>query len=64
MAFEDMSLMNRASNLAMYALLGDPNMINTELSQYQQVTAEQVLAESKRIFRAENSSTLYYYSRS
>jgi len=64
MAFEDMSLMNRASNLAMYALLGDPNMINTELGQYQQVTAEQVLAESKRIFRAENSSTLYYHSRS
>jgi zinc protease len=64
MAFEDMSLMNRASNLAMYALLGDPNMINTELGQYQQVTAAQVLAESKRIFRAENSSTLYYHSRS
>jgi zinc protease len=64
MAFEDMSLMNRASNLAMYALLGDPNMINTELGQYQQVTAAQVLAESKRIFRAENSSILYYHSRS
>ena len=32
MAFEDMSLMNRASSLAMYENLGDANLINTELS--------------------------------
>ena len=29
--FEDMSLMNRASNLAMYELMGDVAFMNTEL---------------------------------
>ncbi len=32
--FEDMSLMNRASNLAMYELMGDVAYMNTELDKY------------------------------
>lgn len=60
--FEDMSLMNRATSLAIYELLGDANMMNTELAKYQSVTAEQILAESQKIFDKKNSSTLYYYS--
>jgi zinc protease len=60
--FEDMSLMNRAASLAIYELLGDANMMNTELARYQSVTAEQILAESRKIFDEKNSSTLYYYS--
>ena len=35
MAFEDMSVMNRATSIAMYELLGDANLINTELQRYQ-----------------------------
>jgi len=60
--FEDMSLMNRAASLAIYELLGDANMMNTELARYQSVTAEQMLTESRKIFDEKNSSTLYYYS--
>ena len=30
-AFEDMSITNRAASLAIYELLGDANLINTEL---------------------------------
>jgi zinc protease len=62
LAFEDMGLMNRASNLAMYELLGDADLINKELAQYQAVTAEQIVAESKTIFAETNCNTLYYYS--
>lgn len=62
MAFEDMSLMNRASSIAMYENLGDANLINTELSKYQQVTAAEIQELSKIIFNDNNCSTLYYLS--
>lgn len=62
MAFEDMGLMNRAASLAMYELLGDANLINTELVRYQAVTREELISESRVIFQENNSSTLYYYS--
>jgi zinc protease len=60
--FEDMSVMNRAASLAIYELLGDANMMNTELGRYQSVSANDILSESKKIFDEKNSSTLYYYS--
>ena len=62
LAFEDMSVMNRATNLAMYELLGDANLINTELDKYQAVTSEELLNESRAIFNENNCNTLYYYS--
>jgi predicted Zn-dependent peptidase len=60
--FEDMSVMNRANSLAIYELLGDVNMMNTELQRYQAVTAEEMLEASRQIFDPLNSNTLYYYS--
>ncbi|MBS1932949.1 MAG: insulinase family protein, partial [Bacteroidetes bacterium] len=60
--FEDMSVMNRAASLAIYELLGDANMMNTELARYQSVSANDILSESKKIFDEKNSNTLYYYS--
>jgi predicted Zn-dependent peptidase len=62
MAFEDMSVMNRAASIAMYELLGDANLINTELLRYQSVTAAQILEESRIIFDENNSNTMYYYA--
>lgn len=62
MAFEDMSLMNRASSIAMYELLGDANLINTELSSYQKVTTKDIIELSKTIFDNNNCSTMYYLS--
>ena len=61
-AFEDMSVMNRANSLAFYELLGDAELMNTELEKYAAITREDILDESRNIFRDENSSTLYYYS--
>jgi len=60
MAFEDMSVINRASSIAMYELLGDANLINTELSRYREVTANQIKEESQIIFNKNNCSTLHY----
>jgi len=62
-AFEDLSLTNRANSLAFYELLGDADQMNHELEKYNVVTAEDILIESQKIFRAENSNTLYYYSK-
>ena len=62
LAFEDMSLMNRATNLAIYELLGDANLINEELASYQAVTAEKIKQEAAAIFNENNCSTLYYCS--
>ncbi|TWI83069.1 putative Zn-dependent peptidase [Lacibacter cauensis] len=61
--FEDMSVMSRANSLAYYELLGDAELMNTELGKYQSITAEEVLAESKKIFDERNSNTLYYLSK-
>ena len=61
-AFEDMSVMNRANSLAYYELLGDASWMNFELEKYATVTTEDILQESRKIFRPENSSTLYYLS--
>ena len=62
MAFEDMSVMNRATSLAMYELLGDAELMNTELERYQAVTADELILESNIVFNNNNCSTLYYFA--
>lgn len=61
-AFEDMSVMSRASSIAYYELLGDAALMNTELNQYVAVTTEQIKQLSHDLLRSENSNTLYYYA--
>ncbi len=60
--FEDMSVMNRANSLAYYETLGDAAWMNFELEKYGSVTTEDILQESRNIFRSENSNTIYYLS--
>jgi zinc protease len=62
MAFEDMSVMSRANSLAYYELLGDASWMNFELEKYASVTTEDILQESRAVFRPENSNTMYYLS--
>ena len=61
-AFEDMSVMSRATSLAYYEILGDAAWMNFELEKYGSVTTEDILQESRNIFRNNNSNTLYYLS--
>ena len=62
LAFEDMSIMNRASSLATYELLGNAGLINEELNKYQSITREQVCNYAQQIFDVNNCSTIYYYA--
>ena len=62
-AFEDMSVMNRAISLATYELLGDAQLMNTELQRYRDVSVEDIQQYSSAIFREENSNTLFYHSK-
>ena len=63
LAFEDMSLLNRANSLAFYELLGDAEMMNTEFGKYEAVTVADIKETARKIFREENSSTLYYHAK-
>jgi len=60
--FEDMSLMNRASNLAMYELMGDVAYMNTELDKYLEVTTREIRDLSAVLFNETNVNSLFYYS--
>lgn len=62
-AFEDMSLTSRANSLAFYELLGDAGLMNHELEKYNVITADDILTESRIIFRPKNSNTLYYFAK-
>lgn len=59
-AFEDMSVLNRANSLAFYELLGDGQLMNTELGRFLSVSAEDILESSRKIFNPNNCSTVYY----
>jgi predicted Zn-dependent peptidase len=60
MVFSEMSLLDKAMNLAQFELLGDAGMLNEETGKYLAVTAEQIQQQAQAIFRKENSSTLIY----
>ncbi|WP_291401340.1 pitrilysin family protein [Daejeonella sp.] len=60
MVFSEMSLLDKAMNLAYFELLGDANQLNVETQKYLNVSAEDIRNQAKHIFRKENSSTLYY----
>ena len=61
-AFEDMSVMNRANSLAIYELLGEAGLMNTELEKYNAVNVNDIREECQVIFDEKNSNTLYYLS--
>lgn len=60
MLFGEMSLLDKAMNLAYYELLGDAADLNIEIDKYLAITAEQLQIVAKDTFKKEKSSTLYY----
>ena len=62
-AFEDMTIMNRANNLAFYELLGDAGMMNTDLDNYKNITVADLKEAANEIFEENNSNTMRYYSK-
>ena len=61
--FSEVQILQRAMNLAYFALLGDANMVNLEEDKIKSVTKDDIVENAKRILKEENSSTLYYYSK-
>ncbi len=60
MVFAEMSLLDKAMNLAYYELLGDAAKLNTEINKYLSITADQLQKVAAKTFVKEKSSTLYY----
>ena len=61
--FGEMSVLNKAMGLGYFELLGDANWINEEKDKLQNITAEELMEESKKMFKESNCSVLYYKSK-
>lgn len=61
--FGEVQLLQRAMNLAYFALLGDAALVNQEENRIEAVTREDIIQNAKNILIEENSSTLYYHSK-
>ena len=60
MILSNTNIANKSLNLAIYELLGDAGMINTELTQYQKVSCDDIQRVATGLFTENNSSVLYY----
>lgn len=60
MIFSEMSLLDKAMNLAYYELLGDADMLNHETQRFLAVNAAGIQQQAQQLFRKDNSSTLIY----
>lgn len=58
--FGNINYLNVATNLAWFELLGRAEDMEKEVSRYRAVTAEQLQAVAKSVFRRENGVILYY----
>jgi len=58
--FAELSILDKAMNLAFYEMLGKAEDYNTEVEKYQKITAEELQHIASALFRKENSSTLVY----
>ena len=60
MVFAEMSLLDKAMNLAHYELLGDAAGLNTEIDKYLSVTPARIQQAAKATFIKEQCSVLQY----
>ena len=61
--FGQLSVLNKAMDLAYHELLGNADRINHEVEKYRSVTLEEIKSVAAKIFSKNNSSTLYYLSK-
>ncbi|MEM1327496.1 MAG: pitrilysin family protein [Bacteroidota bacterium] len=64
LVFSEMSILNKAINLAFFEVLGDVDRINQEASIYQKITTTDIQRVAKQLLRKDNCSTLRYRSNS
>ncbi|MDL2320339.1 insulinase family protein [Alistipes sp. OttesenSCG-928-B03] len=59
--FGELNVMNKAMNLGFYKMQGDMSLLNGEVAIFRAITAQDVIATSRRVFVPEHSSTLVYH---
>lgn len=59
----EVNLLTRTMNLAYYELLGDAERINTELELYRNISQQDIMEESKKIFNESNCATIHYHAK-
>jgi zinc protease len=60
--FSNTSILNKAANLSMCELLGNPGLINSEVDAYRNVTYDMIAETVERYFKPANCSTINYIS--
>lgn len=60
LVFSEISILNKAMNLAFFELLGDIDLINKEKDIYQKITVEDIQRLAQTIFVKDNCSELHY----
>jgi predicted Zn-dependent peptidase len=62
LVFSYTDILNKATNLAFFEMLGDASLINVELEGYQKVSLSDLRRCIEKYLRKENASILYYKS--
>jgi predicted Zn-dependent peptidase len=60
--FSNTSILNKAMNLSFYELIGQPELINSEVDEYRKITRNMVENTLEKYFVQSNCNTLYYKS--
>lgn len=63
LTFSEINIMNRALGLATFELMGDASLINKEIENYLNISADDIKNASIKYFREKNSNVLYYKSK-
>lgn len=61
--FSEMNLLDKAMNLAFYELMGDANLINTEIQKYASVSAQCIKNLANQLFTNSQATTLNYLAK-
>ncbi len=60
--YNDLDVLNRATNLAFYEYMGNTELINDEIGYFMHVSAKDIREQSRELFNNDHCSTLYYKS--
>ena len=60
LTFSEVSILNKATSLAYFEILGDAHLINQEAERYHNITSADLQQAAQKIFRLENCNELIY----
>jgi len=64
LVFAEMKVLEKALNLSFFELLGDANLINNEIDNYNLVDPDSISGFAQKYLSSENCSSLYYHIKS